>query len=96
VSGASTKAYEVYYRVDIFTDLLWYHDKNKHVLYDSAHQFANVKQMLNTIKNRTKKDKLQFNTTIREVERKNGNCIHTHRMPYVVIVCFISTVCHTL
>jgi ornithine carbamoyltransferase len=83
VSGASTKPYEAYYRVDIFTELLWYHNKNKHVLYDNAHQFANVlKQMMNTIKNRTKKDKLQFNANIRKVERKNGNCIHTHCMPY--------------
>jgi hypothetical protein len=105
LSGASTKPYEAYYRVDIFTELLWYHNKNKHVLYDNAHQFANVlKQMMNTIKNRTKKDKLQFNANIRRVELKQGNYIH-HRMPYDNCMPYdysirfyhtVQIVCHTI
>jgi hypothetical protein len=75
-SGESTATSEAYKAVDIFTELLWYHDKNKHVIYDNAHQFANVlKQMMNSIKNRTKKDKLQFNTVIRQRELDNGNPI---------------------
>jgi hypothetical protein len=72
-SGGGNIDMEAYRAVDIFTRLLWYHDKNKHVLYDNAHQFANVlKQMMNSIKNRTKKDKLHFNNKIRAVELKLG------------------------
>jgi hypothetical protein len=69
---------EAYKAVDVFTRLLWYHDKNKHVIYDNAHQFANVlKQMMNSIKDTTKKDKLQFNTLIRQAEAADGTP-HTH------------------
>jgi hypothetical protein len=72
-TGASNPKEEAYRAVDIFTQLLWYHDKNKHVLYDNAHQFANVlKQMMNLIKNRTKKDKLHFNANIRKAELAQG------------------------
>ena len=75
-SGASTEKEEAYKSVDLFTRLLWYHDKNNHVLYDNAHQFANVlKQMLNFMKNRTKKDKLLFTQTMRKRELASG---HTH------------------
>jgi hypothetical protein len=75
-SGAREPKEEAYKDVDIFTKYLWYHDKNRHVLYDNAHQFANVlKQMLNAIKNRTKKDKLNFNNNIRATELRRGMTI---------------------
>jgi hypothetical protein len=71
---------EAYKAVDIFTRKLWYHNKNKHVLYDNAHQFANVlKQMMNAIKNRTKKDKLLFSNAIRERELGFGKQAHGRR-----------------
>jgi len=72
-AGEADIKVEAYRAVDIFTRYLWYHDKNRHVLYDSAHQYANVlKQMMNGIKNRTKKDKLHFNNAIRNFELKQG------------------------
>jgi hypothetical protein len=71
--GQAAEKDEAYKAVDIFTSHLWYHDKNNHVLYDNAHQFANVlKQLLNVIKNRNKKDKLAFNPEIRKTERNSG------------------------
>ena len=75
-SGQSMMENEAYRDEDIFSLLLWYHDKNKHVLYDNAHQFANVlKQMMNAIKNRTKKDKLNFSQNIRAKELAEGNTV---------------------
>jgi hypothetical protein len=80
-TGASDVKEEAYRAVDIFTRLLWYHDKNKHVLYDNAHQFANVlKQMMNLIKNRTKQDKLHFTANMRKFELSQG----TQPIPHVV------------
>ena len=44
---------EAYHDVDIFTTALWYHNKVKDNLYDSAHQFANaIKQLLIYIGNK--------------------------------------------
>ena len=76
---------EAYKAVDIFTQKLWYHNKNKHVLYDNAHQFANVlKQMMNVIKDRTKKDKLQFNTHIRDGELALGKQTDVARLCLII------------
>ena len=48
-----------YTDVDYHTISLWYHDKNKHTIYDLAHEFSNVlKQMMSFIKNK-KKDRRQ-------------------------------------
>ena len=89
-SGESDSKAEAYRSVDIFTRLLWYHDKNKHVLYDNAHQFANVlKQMMNLIKNRTKKDKLHFNENIRKFELAQGT--HTHKHTHIRLSVIVRT-----
>jgi hypothetical protein len=71
--GQAEATDEAYRAVDIFTRRLWYHQKNAHVLYDNAHMFANVmKQMLGSVKNRNKKDKLKFNPEMRKRERSTG------------------------
>jgi hypothetical protein len=83
--GQALEKDEAYKSVDIFTRYLWYHRKNAHVLYDNAHQFANVlKQMINSIKNRNKKDKLQFNPEIRKRERSDGTHTYDRTCIYVV------------
>ena len=72
-SGQSKIKQEAYRAVDIFTKYLWYHDKNRHVLYDNAHQFANVlKQMMNFINNRNKGNQLNFTPKIRKQELAQG------------------------
>jgi hypothetical protein len=71
--GQAPEKDEAYKAVDIFSQYLWYHDKNSHVLYDNAHQFANIiKQMLLAVKNRNKSDKLHFNKPMRKRERDQG------------------------
>jgi hypothetical protein len=89
-SGEANVKQEAYKSVDIFTKYLWYHDKNKHNMNDNAHQFSNVmKQMMNSIKNRTKKDKLHFNGAIRAKERAQGISYPTR----VLDVCTSSVYC---
>ena len=61
-----------YTDVDIYTTLLWYHDKIKHTMYDNAHQFSNaIKQSLIFMGNHAGK-KLKFNQTHREYEQGLG------------------------
>jgi hypothetical protein len=79
--GQAEPTDEAYKAVDIFTRDLWYHEKNAHVLYDNAHMFANViKQMLGSVKNRNKKDKLKFNPDMRKRERTTGTTYDRTRM----------------
>ena len=65
----STKKAEAYYDVDWFTQLLWYHDKIAHTMYDLAHEFSNViKQTFNFMLNKNKKNKLNFTVKKRSFE----------------------------
>ena len=52
LTGVSGPKEEPYIDVDIYTTLLWYHNKIKHTLYDAAHELANIiKQMFIWISN---------------------------------------------
>ena len=67
LSGSSEKT-EAYRDVDLYTVNLWYHDKIKHTLYDSAHEFANtIKQILIFICNKAGK-KSNFKDSRRDYE----------------------------
>jgi hypothetical protein len=69
--GESNKKSSAYYDVDWFTQMLNYHNKISHTIYDLAHEFSNViKQMLNLIMNKTKKDKLSFTPARRKYENE--------------------------
>ena len=70
-TGASKKDDEAYSGVDVFSELLPYHDKVKDTVYDCSHQGANVlKQSFKAMSNRTKKDKPWFTTAVRTYENE--------------------------
>ena len=71
LTGESTAKQEAYHDVDNNTMQLWYHDKNKHTLYDLAHEFGNViKQSFSFMKNKTTSQKQRFTPKAREFETK--------------------------
>lgn len=65
----ASRADSAFYDVDLHTQMLWYHNKILHSLYDLAHEFANIiKQSFNFMKNTNKKGKVKFSATQRELE----------------------------
>jgi hypothetical protein len=60
-----------FHGVDAFSKVLRYWDKIRCVVYDQAHEHANViKQIINLIQDKQKKGKCLFNATVRQQEAK--------------------------
>ena len=71
LTGQATKPNEAYWDVDIFTQLLWYHNKIDHTLYDLAHQFTNmIKHTFGWMKNITSNSTVKFTPVVRTFETK--------------------------